>query len=574
MELGLGHRDLIAPLAIDVVRHADRDLLEAGEDIEFGEEGVGEAIDAACEARDRCVEPAATASAPSGDTALAADDPQALAIVVEQLGREGAGSDAGRVGLEDADDPGDAGRPDAAAGACAASGGVARGDERVGAVVDVEQGALPPLEEHDLVFVECLVQHERSVGDVWLKDVGERKKRIDDLVDLERAAVVDLDEHLVLARQRTFDLLAQDRRVEQVLHADAEAGDLVAVGRTDAASGRADLRVAEEALGHLVEGDVVGSDEMRIGADDEFRGIDASLVEGSHLMEQDGRIDHHAVADNRDDLGSEDAGRQEMEGELLVADDDGVAGVVAALVANDIVDAATEEIGCLALAFIAPLRPDENDCGHGQRLQGRPPGHPHIIRTPLAPVGEGMAEKVPGEPGGLDPGPARPGIAGESEPDPLVQEEGFGRRAHGFRVGPALDGRPGRGLVDPEDALDRPERSRQDIGWALEVAGGQHRLHVGNENRFVGAASAAVVRNPGDDGVVVDEHSVELAPGGRLVDCRDRDDRLPDEFAGGQHGVRELRSRGIDHGSSLRAWHAQGCRLGTLTVNEDAVVVA
>ena len=426
MELGLGHRDLIAPLAIDVVRHADRDLLEAGEDIEFGEEGVGEAIDAACEARDRCVEPAATASAPSGDTALAADHPQTLAIVVEQLGREGAGSDAGRVGLEDADDPGDAGRPDAAAGACAASGGVARGDERVGAVVDVEQRALAALEEHDLVLVESLVQHERSVGDVGLKDVGECKKRINDLVDLERAAVVDLDEHLVLARERTLDLLAQDRRVEEVLHADAEAGDLVAVGRADAAAGRADLRVPEESLGHLVEGDVVRGDEMRIGADDELRGIDASLVEGSHLMEQDGRIDHHAVADNRDDLGSEDAGRQEMEGELLVADDDGVAGVVAALVANDIVDAATEEIGCLALAFIAPLRPDENDCGHGQRLQGRTPGHPHIIRTPLTPVGEGLAEKMPGEPSGLDPRPACPGIASEAEPHRLVQEEGLG----------------------------------------------------------------------------------------------------------------------------------------------------
>ncbi|CAB4971131.1 unannotated protein [freshwater metagenome] len=58
-----------------------------------------------------------------------------------------------------------------------------------------------------------------------------------------------------------------------------------------------------------------------------------------------------------------------MEGELLVADDDGVAGVVAALVANDVVNATAEKIGRLALAFIAPLRPDENDCGHGERLQ-------------------------------------------------------------------------------------------------------------------------------------------------------------------------------------------------------------
>jgi hypothetical protein len=44
-----------------------------------------------------------------------------------------------------------------------------------------------------------------------------------------------------------------------------------------------------------------------------------------------------------------------------------MAGIIAALVAHHIVDAATEQIGGLSLAFIAPLGTDENECRHVRR---------------------------------------------------------------------------------------------------------------------------------------------------------------------------------------------------------------
>ena len=98
--------------------------------------------------------------------------PQALAVVVEQLGRERAAADPGRVGLHDADDPLDAGRPDAGAGRGAAGDRVGRGDERIGAVVDVEQRALAALEQHVLARVERLVQQQAGVGDVRAEPLG------------------------------------------------------------------------------------------------------------------------------------------------------------------------------------------------------------------------------------------------------------------------------------------------------------------------------------------------------------------------------------------------------------------
>ena len=144
--------------------------------------------------------------------------------------------------------------PDAGADAGAAGGRVGRGDERVGAVVDVEHGGLRALEEHDLAGVERLVEHEGGVGDHRAQPLGVGEQVVDDLVDGDRAAVVDLHEQVVLLLEGALDLLAQDVLVEEVLDADAEPVDLVGVGRADAAAGGADLGVAEEPLGDLVDG--------------------------------------------------------------------------------------------------------------------------------------------------------------------------------------------------------------------------------------------------------------------------------------------------------------------------------
>ena len=161
------------------------------------------------------------------------------------------------------------------------------------------------------------------------------------------------------------DLLAQDVLVEEVLHADADAVDLVGVRRSDAATGRADLALAEEALGDLVERAVVLRDEVRVGAHPEPRGVDAAGVERLELGEEHLEVDHDAVADHGVDAGREDAGGKQVQRVLLVADDDGVPGVVAAVELHDPVGALTEEVGRLAFALVPPLHSDDDDAWHG-----------------------------------------------------------------------------------------------------------------------------------------------------------------------------------------------------------------
>ena len=105
VEVGLVERELVEALAVDLVRDADRDLLPAGQHVELGQDEVGDAVDPGRVARDRGVEPAAAAGTAGRRAVLAAGLAQGLAVVVEQLGRERAVADAGRVRLEDADDP-------------------------------------------------------------------------------------------------------------------------------------------------------------------------------------------------------------------------------------------------------------------------------------------------------------------------------------------------------------------------------------------------------------------------------------------------------------------------------------
>ena len=75
-------------------------------------------------------------------------------------------------------------------------------------------------------------------------------------------------------------------------------------------------------------------------------------------------VDDHAVADHRRDVVVEHAARDQLEGERLAVDDDGVPGVVAALVAHDHRHLFGEEVGELALALVTPLGSDDDGGGH------------------------------------------------------------------------------------------------------------------------------------------------------------------------------------------------------------------
>ena len=95
-------------------------------------------------------------------------------------------------------------------------------------------------------------------------------------------------------------------------------------------------------------------------------GVDPALAEGVELVEQRLGVHHTAVPEDAD-LVANGAARDERELVLLAAVDDGVAGVVAALVPDHDVRRVTVDVDDPALPFVAELRADDG-YGHQWRL--------------------------------------------------------------------------------------------------------------------------------------------------------------------------------------------------------------
>gem|GEM_PF-3653361 len=239
-------------------------------------------------------------------------------------------------------------------------------------MVDVQERALRALEEYRLAGAQALVQQLGRLGHVGLEDARVGQVLLADLVDRVGVQAVDLLQHGVLLRQRRLQLQAEDLLVQQILDADALAGGLVLVARADAALRGADLVLAQALLVRAVEILVVGHDDVRVAADLEVLAGDALGLQHGHLLDEHAGVHHHAVADDRHRVVVHDAGGHEVQRELLIAVDDRVAGVVAALVAHDEIVFACDQVGYLAFAFVSPLGADEYRAGHMVRILSRP----------------------------------------------------------------------------------------------------------------------------------------------------------------------------------------------------------
>ena len=179
--------------------------------------------------------------------------------------------------------------------------------------------------------------------------------------------------------QRRPQLLPEDLLVQEVLYPDAHPHGPVGIRRTDAPLGGTQLVLSQVAFVQGVQFLVVGEDQVGIATQPETTGGHAPRLEHVHLGDEDTRIDDHAVADYRSDMGIQHAARHELEGEGLTVHDDPVSGIVAPLVADDHGHLAGHEIREPALALIAPLRPDDDGRWHGTS-----PGSGPLRAEPIA----------------------------------------------------------------------------------------------------------------------------------------------------------------------------------------------
>jgi histidinol dehydrogenase len=233
-------------------------------------------------------------------------------------------------------------------------------------VVEVEERRLGALEQHLLAALERVVEQAHRVAHVGLQALPVRGEPGDDVVDVERL-LAGLFDHRVLGDRTGPHGGGEVVEVGDLAGAHPDAARLVGVGRADALQRRADLVVAAHRLGDRVVGLVPREDQVGLARHLEPGARDASRFEGVDLVEQGRQVDDDTVRDDRDDVVVQHTARGELEGVPLVVDDDGVPGVVSALVAHDVRVLLREQVDDLGLAFVTPLGADDDGDGHAAR---------------------------------------------------------------------------------------------------------------------------------------------------------------------------------------------------------------
>ena len=233
-------------------------------------------------------------------------------------------------------------------------------------MIDIEHHALRALEQNAAAEAHGLVEPlPRGLR------VSQNLRRDGEQVFLELDAIrlrqAEAETQRAMVRQQAIELEIQRGGIGEVSNSDGAAAGLVFVGRADAAACGADLGGCGLFLARGVDVLVPGQNENSVVGEDQVvrPEADARLADALDLVEQVPRVDHHAVADDRELAAAHDAGGQEVQLEHLAVDDQRVAGIVAALEAHDHVGPAGQPVDDLALALVAPLGADNHHAGHG-----------------------------------------------------------------------------------------------------------------------------------------------------------------------------------------------------------------
>ena len=151
-------------------------------------------------------------------------------------------------------------------------------------------------------------------------------------------------------------------QVQEVAHAQGLLHIFVRVNGGDAPAGGAELLARQAVLLQLIQQLVVRHTDGSLVADLQIlrRDGDAALPEAGHLAAQVLQVDDHAGAQYIDGALPEDAGGHQVQDKAASVVDHGVAGVVAALVADHHVAALAEQVHHAALALVAPV--DAHNC--------------------------------------------------------------------------------------------------------------------------------------------------------------------------------------------------------------------
>jgi len=239
-------------------------------------------------------------------------------------------------------------------------------------VVDIEQRALGAFKQDSGAAAALLVQEQPDSLAERQDAVGHRGEFLENGIKRDLRLAQAAPQRIVVGEQ-PVDLGGQCVEIGKVHDPNRPAADLVLVSRSDAAAGGADpgAGIGRRVLAQRVEFAVQRQDQRRIVGDAEIVAIDDHALgrQPVDFADQRMRINDDAIADHSQFSRPHNARGQQRELVDNPVDDQRVAGIVAALEADDDIGPLGQPVDDLALTLVAPLRSDDNYVGHDIPLE-------------------------------------------------------------------------------------------------------------------------------------------------------------------------------------------------------------
>jgi hypothetical protein len=108
------------------------------------------------------------------------------------------------------------------------------------------------------------MKQERSVLHHGPKPIRIGEKFFHYVIDSDGAAIVNLDQQVILEVKSTLDFLTKDAFVKKILHANANSVDFVSIGGTNSSTCGANFAFPQESFCHSVNRAVVGGDDVGV----------------------------------------------------------------------------------------------------------------------------------------------------------------------------------------------------------------------------------------------------------------------------------------------------------------------
>jgi len=234
-------------------------------------------------------------------------------------------------------------------------------------VINVEVRSLGTLKEQVLAVLIRFVEEFGNVTHKGCYSFSIGKVFLCDGCRIERFCSEEAMQDEVLFLQIGVEFFEEASAVQEVVHSDAVAANLVFVAGANPSSGGADFGFALPFFPDGVQDSMVGHDDVCVSADNQvLRSHTQPIFEQEiHFPNQYTGVNHDSVADKTGFPRVENSGGNEVKDKLLVIDNKSVACIVTTLETDHAVSLVGEQVNNFPFSFVSPLGSYDYDIRHG-----------------------------------------------------------------------------------------------------------------------------------------------------------------------------------------------------------------